>query len=254
MPATTKIALVTGGSRGLGKDMAISIARKGIDVILTYRSSQAEADEVVNIIEGIGQKAVALQLDMSDFTSLDAFVQQVSATLQSVWSTGSFDFLINNAGMGATVPFEKVTEDLFTDFLNVHYKGIYFLTQKLVPNINAGGRIINISSGTTRFANPGYSLYASMKGAIETFTKYLAKELGAKGIGANVVAPGPVETDFNNAAIRSNPQMKGFLSSLSPLGRVGAADDIGSVVAFLCTEDARWINGQRIEVSGGINV
>jgi NAD(P)-dependent dehydrogenase (short-subunit alcohol dehydrogenase family) len=254
MSATTKIALVTGGSRGLGKDMAISIARKGIDVILTYRSSQAEAEEVVKAIEGMGQKAVVLQLDMSDFNSLDAFVQQVSATLQSVWSTSSFDFLVNNAGMGATVPFEKVTEELFTDFLNVHYKGIYFLTQKLVPNINPGGRIINISSGTTRFANPGYSLYASMKGAIETFTKYLAKELGAKGIGANVVAPGPVETDFNNAAIRSNPQMKGFLSSLSPLGRVGAADDIGSVVAFLCTDDARWINGQRIEVSGGINV
>ncbi|MDN3656355.1 SDR family oxidoreductase [Ferruginibacter paludis] len=254
MSATTKIALVTGGSRGLGKDMAISIARKGIDVILTYRSNQAEAEEVVKAIEGMGQQAVVLQLDMSDFNSLDAFVQQVSATLQSVWSTGSFDFLVNNAGMGATVPFEKVTEELFTDFLNVHYKGIYFLTQKLVPNINPGGRIINISSGTTRFANPGYSLYASMKGAIETFTKYLAKELGAKGIGANVVAPGPVETDFNNAAIRSNPQMKGFLSSLSPLGRVGAADDIGSVVAFLCTDDARWINGQRIEVSGGINV
>ena len=156
--------------------------------------------------------------------------------------------------MGATVPFAQVTEELFTDFLNVHFKGIYFLTQKFVPYINEGGRIINISTGTTRFANPGYSVYASMKGAIEVFTKYLAKELGAKGIGANVVAPGPVETDFNNAAIRNNPQMKGALSSMSPLGRVGAADDIGGVVAFLCTDDARWINGQRIEVSGGINV
>ena len=254
MSAQTKIALVTGGSRGLGKDMAIGIAKKEIDVILTYRTNQTEAQETVKAIEALGQKAVSLKLDMSDFKSLDGFVQQVLEILKSNWNSSSFDFLVNNAGMGATVPFDQVTEELFTDFLNVHFKGIYFLTQKLVPNINTGGRIINISSGTTRFANPGYSVYASMKGAIETFTKYLAKELGVKGIGANVVAPGPIETDFNNAAIRSNPQMKGFLSTLSPLGRVGAADDIGSVVAFLCTDDAKWINGQRIEVSGGINV
>jgi NAD(P)-dependent dehydrogenase (short-subunit alcohol dehydrogenase family) len=254
MLTETKIALITGGSRGLGKDMATSIAKKGIDVILTYRTNEAEANQIVKDIEAMGQKAVALQLDMSDFESLESFVEKVVATLQSNWNKSAFDFLVNNAGMGATVPFAQVTEALFTDFLNVHFKGIYFLTQRLVPFINGGGRIINISSGTTRFANPGYSLYASMKGAIETFTKYLAKELGAKGIGANVVAPGPVETDFNNAAIRNNPQMKDMLSSMSPLGRVGAADDIGGVVAFLCTDDARWINGQRIEVSGGINV
>ena len=253
MSTTKKIALVTGGSRGLGKDMAISIAKKGIDVIITYRNNEAEATNTIKEIESIGQKAVALRLDMSDFKSLDTFVQTVSESLQANWGTRNLDFLINNAGMGATVPFMDVTEELFNDFLNVHYKGIYFLTQKLVPHINKGGRIINISSGTTRFSNPGYSVYASMKAAIEVFTKYLAKELGAKGIGANVVAPGPIETDFNNAAIRNNPQLKGILSSLSPLGRVGAADDIGSVVAFLCTEDAKWINGQRIEVSGGIN-
>jgi NAD(P)-dependent dehydrogenase (short-subunit alcohol dehydrogenase family) len=254
LPTQTKIALVTGGSRGLGKDMATSIAKKGMDVIITYRTNEAAAQQTVKEIEALGQKGVAVQLDMSDFNSLDGFVQQVVATLQSTFNTGLFDFLINNAGMGATVPFTQVTEELFTDFLNVHFKGIYFLTQKFVPYINEGGRIINISSGTTRFANPGYSLYASMKGAIETFTKYLAKELGAKGIGANVVAPGPVETDFNNAAIRNNPQMKGALSAMSPLGRVGAPGDIGGVVAFLCTGEARWINGQRIEVSGGINV
>jgi NAD(P)-dependent dehydrogenase (short-subunit alcohol dehydrogenase family) len=254
MSATTKIALVTGGSRGLGKDMAISLARKGIDVILTYRTNEAEAEITVQEIKSIGQKATALHLDMSDFNSLDNFVKQVLTSLRSNWDAGSFDFLINNAGMGATVPFEQVTEELFTDFLNVHFKGIYFLTQKCVPFINEGGRIINISTGTTRFSNPGYSVYASMKGAIEVFTKYLAKELGAKGIGANIVAPGPIETDFNNAAIRSNPQMKERLSSLSPLGRVGNATDIGGVVAFLCTDEARWINGQRIEVSGGINV
>ncbi|WP_462252400.1 SDR family NAD(P)-dependent oxidoreductase [Ferruginibacter sp.] len=253
MTAPTKIAVVTGGSRGLGKDMAISIAKKGIDVIITYRSKETEALEVVKQIEAMGQKAIALHLDMSLFASLDTFVNTIKETLKIKWNTTSFDFLINNAGMGATVPFMNVTEELFTDFLNVHFKGIYFLTQKCVPILNTGGRIINISTGTTRFSNPGYSVYASMKGAIEVFTKYLAKELGAKGIGANVVAPGPVETDFNNGFIRSNPQVKAMMGTLSPLGRVGAADDIGSVVAFLCTEDAKWINGQRIEVSGGIN-
>jgi NAD(P)-dependent dehydrogenase (short-subunit alcohol dehydrogenase family) len=201
----------------------------------------------------MGQKGVALPLDMNDINSLDSFVKEVSSIIHEKWSTSSIDFLINNAGMGATVPFEQVTEQLFDEFLNVHFKGIFFLTQKLVPMINRDGRIINISTGTTRFSNPGYSVYASMKGAIEVFTKYLAKELGSKGIGANVVAPGPIETDFNNGAIRSNPEMKQRLSSLSPLGRVGSAEDIGSVVAFLCSVDSQWINGQRIEVSGGIN-
>jgi NAD(P)-dependent dehydrogenase (short-subunit alcohol dehydrogenase family) len=253
MAAERKIALVTGGSRGLGKDMALSIARKGIDVLLTYRANKEEAEQVVREIEAMGQKATALKLDMADFNSLDSFVATVSSVLSSNWNTSSFDFLIHNAGMGATVPFTEVTEELFTEFLNVHFKGIFFLTQKFVPFINRGGRIINISTGTTRFSNPGYSVYASMKGAIEVFTKYLAKELGPKGIGANVVAPGPIETDFNNAAIRSNPQMKERLSGLSPLGRVGNAADIGGVVAFLCTEEAAWVNGQRIEVSGGIN-
>jgi NAD(P)-dependent dehydrogenase (short-subunit alcohol dehydrogenase family) len=249
----TKIALVTGGSRGLGKDMALSIASKGIDVILTYRTNKQEADLVVGEIKGGGRKAVSLMLDMSKSSSIDPFVQEVQSVLSSVWGSATFDFLINNAGMGATVPFAQVTEELFNEFLQVHFKGVFFLTQKLVPFIREGGRIINISTGTTRFANPGYSVYASMKGAVEVFTKYLARELGTKGIRANVVAPGPIETDFNNAAIRSNPQMKERLSGLSPLGRVGHADDIGSVVAFLCTEDSKWISGQRIEVSGGIN-
>jgi NAD(P)-dependent dehydrogenase (short-subunit alcohol dehydrogenase family) len=249
----TKIALVTGGSRGLGKDMALSLARKGLDVIITYRSQKEEAEAVVNEIEMIGQKAIALPLDLKAFSSLDAFMQGFEIELKSQWGATGIDYLINNAGMGATVPFEQVTEDLFDEFLNVHYKSVYFLTQKLLPYLHEGGGIVNISSGTTRFANPGYSVYASMKGAIEVLTKYWAKELGTKGIRANVVAPGPIETDFNNAAIRSNPQLKERLASLSPLNRVGTAEDIGGVVAFLCTEEGRWINGQRIEVSGGIN-
>ena len=245
---TTKIALVTGGSRGLGKDMALSIAQKGMDVLLTYRT-----EKIVQEIEALGRKATALPLDMSNFGSLDSFVKLVSENLSSKWNTTSLDFLINNAGMGATVPFAQVTEELFDEFLNVHFKGVYFLTQKLLPHLNDGGGIINISTATTRFSNPGYSVYASMKGAIEVFTRYLTKELGAKSIRANVVAPGPIETDFNSAAIRNSPQMKERLSSLSPLGRVGKAEDIGGVVAFLCTDEAAWINGQRIEVSGGIN-
>ena len=248
-----KIALVTGGSRGLGKNMSISLAQKGIDVLLTYNTNKELADETIAEIEQLGRKAASLQLNMSDFKGLDDFIKQVDTTLKEKWNTQSFDFLINNAGMGRTVMFVDVTEETFDEFLNVHFKNVYFLTQKLVAKINHGGRIINISSGTTRFSNPGYSVYASMKGAIEVFTKYLAKELGSKGIGANVVAPGPIETDFNDAAIRNNPQMKNTLSNLSPFGRVGAAEDVGSVVAFLCSEDAQWINGQRIEVSGGIN-
>ncbi|WP_317898577.1 SDR family NAD(P)-dependent oxidoreductase [Aurantibacillus circumpalustris] len=249
-----KIAVVTGGSRGLGKNMAFSLAQKGNDVIITYVNSKTEAEALVKEIEAIGRKAYALQLDLNNFKSLDGFISSLSSTLKEKFKTDKFDFLINNAGMGKTIPFEQVTEEIFDEFLNVHYKSVYFLTQKSIAHMNEGGRIINLSSGTTRFANPGYSVYASMKGAIETLTKYFAKELGAKGITANVVAPGPIETDFNNAAIRSNPQMKGFLATLSPLGRVGQADDIGGVVAFLCSEDAKWINGQRIEVSGGINV
>lgn len=248
-----KIALVTGGSRGLGKDMAMRIAEKGLDVIITYREQRSGADEVVNAIKATGRKAASLQLDMAaGVAQLDVFAGELKTLLQNEFQTEAIDYLVNNAGMGATVPFEKVDEKLFDEFMNVHFKNIYFLTQKLVPMINNNGSIINISSGTTRFANPGYSVYASMKGAMEVLTKYLAKELGAKGIRSNIVAPGPIETDFNNAAIRNNPQMKERLSSMSPLGRVGKAEDIGGVVAFLCTEDAAWINGQRIEVSGGI--
>lgn len=253
MATASKIALVTGGSRGLGKNMAISIAKKGINVILTYRGNEELANQTVKEVEALGQKAASLQLDMANVSSLDGFVQEVAGILQSKFNTSSFDFLINNAGMGATVPFEQVTEALFDEFMNVHFKGVYFLTQKCLPYMNKGGRVINISSGTTRWSNPGYSVYASMKGAVEVLTKYMAKELGAKGITANIVAPGPVETDFNNATIRSNPQLKSMLSAASPLGRVGSADDIGPVVAFLCTDDAKWVNGQRIEVSGGIN-
>lgn len=249
-----KIALVTGGSRGLGKDMAISLAKKNIDVILTYHSNKADAEEVVKTIEANGQKAVALQFDVADIKSFDSFLAQVSAVLQEKWQTSTFDFLINNAGIGATIPIANMTEEIFDNFVNIHFKGVYFLTQKSLLMMNDGGGVIFISSGTTRMTIPGYSIYSSLKSAIETFTKVVAKEYGNRGIRSNVVAPGPIETDFNDAAIRNNPQMKGYLSNITALGRVGNADDIGGVVAFLCTEDAKWINGQRIEVSGGMSL
>ncbi len=254
MEKKTKIALVTGGSRGLGKSMALHLAQSGTDTIITYHTKKEEAESVVAEIRQMGRKSVAMQLDMGNLRTFDAFFEQLETQLKDQFGRNTFDFLINNAGMGATIPFTQVTEEVFDQFLNVHFKGVYFLTQKSLPLMADGGRILNISTGTTRFSNPGYSVYASMKGAVEVFTRYLAKELGARGITANILAPGPVETDFNNAAIRSNPQMKSVLSSLSPLGRVGEADDIGGVVALLCSEEARWINGQRIEVSGGINV
>lgn len=249
-----KIVIITGGSRGLGKDMAIAAAAKGLDVVLTYRSQPEAAQEVVETLVAMGQKAAALPLDLLELGGIDTFIANLSDTLAQGFEGRKPDFLVNNAGMGATIPMAQATEAQFDEFLNVHFKGVYFLTQKLLPLLNDGGGIINISSGTTRFSHPGYSLYASMKGAVEVLTRYIAKEYGSRGIRANIVAPGPIETDFNDAAIRNNPQLKAVLSGMAALGRVGNADDIGGVVAFLCTDDARWVNGQRIEVSGGLHV
>ena len=252
--STNKIALITGGSRGLGRDMAIRLAGQGHHVIITYQSSREAADAVVADIEAKGKQAAALQLDVSDFKSLPAFLQEVAALLQSKWGSDKFDFLINNAGIGATIPFEKVTEADFDRFMNIHFKSVYFLPQQALSMMNDNGRIINISTGTTRFCVPGYSVYASMKGAIEIFTKYVAKDAGARGITVNVVAPGPIETDFNNAVIRNNPDRKMIMASQTALGRVGQAEDIGGIIAFLCSGDAGWITGQRIEASGGVNL
>jgi NAD(P)-dependent dehydrogenase (short-subunit alcohol dehydrogenase family) len=254
MSTTNKIALITGGSRGLGRNMAQHLAAKGHDVIITYNTQKDEADAVVAEIEAKGSKGAALKLDVGDIKSLQGFVSELSSLLKTKFGSDRFDFLINNAGMGGSIPFAAATEEDVDRFYNVHYKGVFFLTQYALPIINDGGRIINLSTGTTRFANPGYSIYASMKSGIETLTRYLAKDLGARQITVNVVAPGPVEKDFNNAFIRSNPEVKSRLSSVTALGRVGEPDDIGGVVAFLCSEDARWISGQRIEVSGGINL
>jgi len=242
----TKIALITGGSRGLGREMAYAFSKRGIDVIVTYHSNKEEADKVVENITKEGHKAVALQLDMSDMDALDPFIIRLSFALKEVWNKDKFDFLVNNAGIGISTPMLEIKEEVFDYLLNVHFKCVYFLTQKALPIINDNGCIIFISTGTTRFSLPGYSLYASCKGAIEVLSKYVAKEFGHRGIRSNVVAPGPIETDFNNAALRNNPERKSIIASQTPLGRVGLADDMGGVIAFLCSEEGKWNNGQRI--------
>ena len=254
MDSKNKIALVTGGSRGLGKDMALRLAEKGLDVILTYNSQAEDAQNVVALIEQTGQKAAALQLNTGELQTFDTFIEQLRTVLNNTFGTDHLDFLINNAGIGRYAPIGQVSEELFDDLLNIHFKGVYFLTQKMLPLLNDGGGLINVSSGTTRVSVPGSSVYASIKGAVEVFTRYLAKELGPRGIRANVVAPGAVVTDFGGGHLRKSEQTMQFVSSVTALGRPGVAEDIGGVVAFLCTDDARWVNGQRIEVSGGMFV
>ena len=252
MSTTTRIAIITGGSRGLGKSTALHLAKQGVDVILTYHAQQAAAQAVVAEIEALGRKAVALQLDVAQSSTFVAFAEQVAAVLKNHWSLERFDVLVNNAGTGTHASLMDTTEAQFDALVNVHFKGTFFLTQKLLPLMADGGRIVNLSSGLARFALPGYSAYGAMKGAIETLTRYMAKELGPRGIAVNVVAPGAIATDFGGGAVRDNPQLNAFVASQTALGRVGEADDIGAMIASLVSSDNRWINAQRIEVSGGM--
>ncbi|UFS71917.1 SDR family oxidoreductase [Geomonas sp. RF6] len=249
-----KIALVTGGSRGLGKNMCLHLAAKGTDIILTYHSNEEQAREVVAEIERNGGRGVALQLDVSDHKSFEPFRDRVAGALSEMWGRSDFDFLVNNAGTGVYAPIAETTEEQFDRMVNIHYKSVFFLTQMLLPLIKDGGRIVNISSGLARFSLPGYAAYASAKGAVEVFTRYLAVELGARGITVNVVAPGAIETDFGGGVVRDNPELNKAIAAQTPLGRVGLPDDIGGAVAALLSDDCRWINGQRIEVSGGIHL
>lgn len=248
---TTKIALITGGSRGLGAEMALSIAKKGLDVILTYNSKKDEAAAIVRSIESLGRRAAAIQLNTGNTAQFDTFITELQQQLQR-WNATHIHYLVNNAGIGVHASFESTTEADFDALMNIHFKGVFFLTQKLLPLMADGGGIINLSTGLARFSTPGYAAYASMKGAIETLTKYLAKELGARGIRVNVVAPGAIETDFGGGMVRDNAEVNKYLASQTSLARVGKPDDIGGVVAFLCTDDARWITAQRIEASGGM--
>lgn len=254
MTNKTKIALVTGGSRGLGRDMALSMARRGMDVIITYHSNGKEANKVVEEIVGMGQKATALQLDVTQHDSFEAFAGQVAQHLKGKGRDGTIDALVNNAGVGEYGRITETTAEVLDNMYAIHLKAPYLLTQQLLPLINEGGAIVNISSGLARFSYDGYAPYAIMKGGVETLTRYMAKEFATKRIRVNTVAPGAIETDFHGGLVRDNKQLNAMIAGQTALGRVGLPDDIGSVVAFLCSDDAKWVNAQRIEVSGGIHI
>jgi NAD(P)-dependent dehydrogenase (short-subunit alcohol dehydrogenase family) len=249
-----KIALVTGGSRGLGKDMALQLAKKGFDVIITYQTKIDSAQEVVNQIKSNGNKAFAIQLDMANANSFDQFVATLSTTLKNEFNSDTISALVNNAGVGIHASFADTTMEQFDRLVNIHLKGPYFLTQKLLPVLQDGSSVVNISSGLTRFSYNGYAAYAIMKAGIESLTRYQAQELGSRKIRVNTIAPGAIETDFGGGAVRDNKDLNDLIASTTALGRVGKPDDIGSVVAFLCSDESKWINAQRIEVAGGVHI
>jgi NAD(P)-dependent dehydrogenase (short-subunit alcohol dehydrogenase family) len=247
-----KIALITGASRGLGKSTALHLAAQGVDIIGTYQSRQADAEAVVADIQALGANAHMLQLDVGQSDSFDGFATRLGSVLKDVFTAERFDFLVNNAGAGLYGTIAQTTEDQFDQLVNMHFKGPFFLTQKLLPLIADGGRIVNVSSGLARFSMVGYAAYASMKGAVEVWTRYLAQELGPRGINVNVLAPGAIATDFGGGTVRDNPEVNKVIASSTALGRVGEADDIGAAITMLLGDGGKWINGQRIEASGGI--
>jgi NAD(P)-dependent dehydrogenase (short-subunit alcohol dehydrogenase family) len=248
-----RVAIITGGSRGLGRNTAVNLARRGVDLLFTYRANEKEAVSLIREAEAMGRKAAGFRLDTGDVRAFDAFVAEVRKTLHG-WGRERFDYLVNNAGNSLRAGFGETTEAQFDAIFNVHVKGVYFLTQKLLPLMNDGGRIVNVSSGLARFALPGSSAYGAAKGAVEVLTRYLAKELGPRGITANVVAPGAIETDFGAGAVRDNPEINKRVADMTALGRAGVPDDIGPMIAALLSDENRWIDGQRIEVSGGMGL
>lgn len=251
---TRKIALVTGGSRGLGRSAALKLAACGMDLIITFRRGAAEADKVVKEVQALGARAVAIQLDVGDSSSFGAFTDAVRHSLRAHWAREQFDALLNNAGSGVHAQFTDTTEAQFDEMVRIHLKGTFFLTQALLPLMADGGRILNVSSGLARFSLPGYAAYAAMKGGVEVLTRYLALELGPRRIAVNTIAPGAIATDFGNGAVRDNAQLNGLIASQTALGRVGQPEDIGSAMGALLTDELGWVNGQRIEVSGGIHL
>jgi NAD(P)-dependent dehydrogenase (short-subunit alcohol dehydrogenase family) len=248
-----RVAIITGGSRGLGRNTAVNLARRGVDIIFTYRANQAKAESLILEIERLGRKTAAFQLDVGNVAALDGFVGEVKKTLQR-WGRDRFDYLVNNAGSGLYSQFVETTEAQFDEMVRIHFKGVCFLTQKMLPLIKDGGRILNISSGLTRFTFPGFAVYGAAKGAIEVLTRYLAKELGPRGITVNVIAPGAIETDFGGGLVRDNPEFNRRVAGMTALGRAGVPDDIGPMIAAFLSDENRWVNGQRIEVSGGMNL
>jgi NAD(P)-dependent dehydrogenase (short-subunit alcohol dehydrogenase family) len=247
----SKITLITGGSRGLGRNTALHVARQGGDVVLTYHTNAQEAQAAVGEIEAAGRRAIALQLDTGNIAAFPAFVERLRTALRETWQRETFDHLVNNAGHGDTAPIEQTTEAQFDRLVNVHFKGVFFLVQHLLPLLADGGRIVNVSTGLTRITLPGWAAYAAVKGAIETLTVYMAKELGSRRIAVNAVAPGAVESDFFGGAVRDTPEFNKLIAGMTALGRVGVPDDIGPMIASLLSESNRWVNAQRIEVSGG---
>lgn len=251
---SNKIAIITGASRGLGKNTALHLARQGVDIIGTYHSREDEAQSVIAEIEALGGKAKMLRLDVGNSGQFDAFVTQIAALLKAYFHAERIDFLVNNAGIGLYASCAETTEAQFDQLVNVHFKGPFFLTQKLLPLLADGGRIVNLSSGLARFSPVGYAAYASMKGAIEVWTRYLAKELGPRGITVNAIAPGAIETDFGGGTVRDNADVNAWVSANTAMGRAGLPDDIGAAIAMLLGDGGRWITAQRIEVSGGMFV
>ncbi|EXG79825.1 SDR family NAD(P)-dependent oxidoreductase [Cryptosporangium arvum] len=247
----SKIAVITGANRGLGRNTALRLAEDGVDVILTYRSNADEAQEVVDELTKLGRTAVAFRLDVGDLAAHEAFVDEVRGALADRWGRDTFDYLVNNAGTGVYASIADTTVEQFDSLLGVHLRGPFFLTQRLIPLLADGGRVLNLSTGLARFTSPGYAAYAAMKGAVEVFTRYLAQELGPRGITVNTLAPGVIATDFAGGAVRDNPGLQEMLSQRIALGRVGRPEDIGTVAASLLSDRSGWITGQRIEASGG---
>jgi NAD(P)-dependent dehydrogenase (short-subunit alcohol dehydrogenase family) len=253
--ATRKIALVTGGNRGLGKDMALSLARAGMDVVLTFHANRAEGEAVAEEIRGFGGRAAALRFDLSDIPAIDGFIDEVKAVLANGFGGAErIDFLINNAGIGRAIPIDQVSESDFDAFADVHFKGVFFLTQTALRLMNDGGGVVFITAAADRYNVPAYGLYAACKGAVEVFSRYVAREYGPRGIRSNTIAPGGVPTDFNGGAIRNNPALQQMVVAQTAMGRLANAHDIGGLVTLLCSDDARWLTGQRLEATGGFNI
>jgi NAD(P)-dependent dehydrogenase (short-subunit alcohol dehydrogenase family) len=251
MSSQQRIALITGGNRGIGRSTALALAADGVDSVITYRTHPEEAEAVVTELEALGRKAAALQLDTGDSTTFDAFVTAFTDVLQETWGRDSFDYLVNNAGNSSATGFAEMTEDEFDGLVDVHFKGVFFLTQKLADQIADNGSIVNISSGLTRTSMPKRIGYGSVKGAVEVMTRYMALELGSRGITANVVAPGAVATDFSGGIVRDTPAYQEKIAEHTALGRHAVADDIGPVIAAVLGDSHHWVTGQRIEASGG---
>ncbi len=254
MSSDQRIALITGGNRGIGRSAAVHLAKDGVDSVITYRSHDEEAAEVVAEIEGLGRRAVALRLDTGDSSTFADFAGTLATTLADTWGRDTFDFLVNNAGNSSNSAFDEVTEEEFDTLVDIHFKGVFFLTQRLLGQIADGGAIVNLSSGLARFSYPNRVAYGSVKGAVEVLTRYLAAELGPRGIRANVIAPGAVATDFSGGVVRDTPAMQEAIASNTALGRHAVAEDIGPVIASILRDDNHWVTGQRIEASGGVHL